>query len=164
MSDHFIHPSAIVSERSLIGEGTKIWVNVHIREDSIIGRDCIIGKDCYIDQGVRIGSGVKIQNGVSVFRGVSIEDDVFVGPNVVFTNDRVPRAFNTEWAVTPTFVRQGASLGANSTVICGVTIGEYAIIGAGSVVTRDVEPFSLVAGNPARHRYYVDRMGNRVND
>lgn len=162
MSDVFIHPSAEVSEKAQIGNGTKIWINSQIRENVKIGENCIISKDTYIDHAVCIGSRVKIQNNVSVYNGVTIEDDVFVGPNVAFTNDKVPRAFNVEWKITPTLVQKGASLGANSTIVCGVTIGEYAMVAAGSVVTKDVEPYSLVMGNPARHFSYVDKTGNKV--
>ncbi|MDQ1911286.1 acyltransferase [Paenibacillus sp. GD4] len=159
----FIHPSAHVSERSHIGEGTSVWINSQIREDSIIGRSCIISKDTYIDKNVRIGDRCKIQNGVSVYQGVTVEDDVFIGPNVTFTNDRVPRAFNTEWKITPTLVKKGASLGANCTIICGVMIGEYAMVAAGSVVTKDVEPYTLVRGNPARYAYHIDKDGNKID-
>lgn len=158
----FIHPTANVAEKSHIGEGTKIWINVQIRENASIGNNCILSKDVYIDHGVSIGHRCKIQNSVSVYNGVNIGDDVFIGPNVAFTNDRVPRAFNTEWKVTPTEVEVGASIGANSTIVCGVTISEYAMVAAGSVVTRDVPPYTLVAGNPARILGKVDKMGNRI--
>ena len=158
----FIHATANVHPEALIGEGSKIWINAQIRENVTIGSNCIISKDTYIDAGVTIGSGCKIQNSVSVFHGVKLEDDVFVGPNACFTNDKVPRAFNADWKVSPTLVQRGASIGANATIVCGVTIGEYAMIAAGSVVTRDVEPYSLVMGNPARKAGIVDRDGNRV--
>lgn len=159
----FIHASANVSDSAAIGNGSKVWINVQIREGAIVGDDCIISKDVYIDQGVEIGNRCKIENGVSVYHGVTIADDVFVGPNACFTNDKVPRAFNSEWVVTPTRVMKGASIGANSTIVCGVTIGEYAMVAAGSVVTRDVEPFTLVMGNPARPKGRVDQAGNRVD-
>lgn len=159
----FIHPSAHVSDRSEIGEGTSIWINSQIREDSVIGRYCTISKDTYIDKNVRIGDSCKIQNSVSIYQGVTIEDDVFVGPNAVFTNDRVPRAFNHQWQITPTLVKRGASLGANCTIVCGVTIGEYAMVAAGSVVTKDVEAYTLVKGNPATFYCYIDRDGNKVD-
>ncbi len=163
MADIFIHESASVSDNAAIGNGTKIWINSQIRENSTIGSDCIISKDTYIDTGVTIGSNCKIQNSVSVYQGVTIEDDVFVGPNACFTNDKVPRAFDPEWKITPTLIKKGASIGANATIVCGITIGEYAMIAAGSVVTKDVEPYSLVMGNPARHYSYVDKMGNKIN-
>lgn len=159
----FIHPSANVSGNVGIGDGTKVWINVQVRENAVIGSDCIISKDVYIDHGVRIGSRCKIQNSVSVYNGVTIGDDVFVGPNVSFTNDKVPRAFNTDWKITPTVVMNGASIGANSTLVCGITIGEYAMIAAGSVVTKDVAPFTLVMGNPARPVAQVDKAGNKIN-
>jgi acetyltransferase-like isoleucine patch superfamily enzyme len=161
MIDVFIHPSASVAENAQIGAGTKIWINAQIRENVVIGERCIISKDTYIDHGVHIGSGVKIQNGVSVYNGVTIEDDVFIGPYTTFTNDKIPRAFNADWKITPTMIKKGASLGANSTILCGISIGEYAMVAAGSVVTRDIERFSLVMGNPARHIAYVDVSGNR---
>lgn len=164
MAETMIHPSANVDPRAEIGEGTKVWINVQVRDAASIGRDCILSKDVYIDHGVRIGDRCKIQNSVSVYHGVTIGDDVFVGPNVSFTNDRVPRAFNAGWKVVPTTVGQGASIGANATIVCGVTIGEYAMVGAGAVVTRDVEPYALVIGNPARAVGRVDKMGNRVED
>ena len=160
--DVFIHPTAVVSDRASIGPGTKVWINAQVRENAVIGEGCILSKDVYIDHAVTIGSRCKIQNSVSVYHGLTIGDDVFVGPNVAFTNDRVPRAFNTEWKVTPTRIEDGASLGANSTIICGVTIGEYAMVAAGSVVTRDVAPYTLVMGNPARPVCEIDKAGNRL--
>ncbi len=163
-SNVFIHPTANVAAKSQIGEGTKVWINVQIRERASIGENCILSKDVYVDHGVSIGNRCKIQNSVSVYHGVSIGDDVFVGPNVAFTNDRVPRAFNPEWKITPTRIENGASIGANSTIVCGVTVGEYAMVAAGSVVTRDVPPYTLVMGNPARPASKIDKMGNRVAD
>ncbi len=160
----FIHPTATVADGAVIGDGTKVWINVQIREASEIGRDCIVSKDVYIDHGVKIGDRCKIQNSVSVYTGVTLGDEVFVGPNVAFTNDRVPRANNPDWKITPTRIETGASLGANSTIVCGIVIGEYAMVAAGSVVTRDVPPFTLVMGNPARAVARIDRAGNRVED
>ncbi|WP_072681710.1 acyltransferase [Arcobacter sp. LA11] len=162
MNNIFIHETANVSEMALIGENTKIWINSQIREKSSIGDNCIISKDTYIDTQVSIGNNCKIQNSVSVYQGVTIEDDVFVGPNACFTNDKVPRAFDPEWKITPTLIKKGASIGANATVICGITIGEYAMVAAGSVVTKDVAPYSLVMGNPAKHYSFVDKMGNKL--
>lgn len=163
-SNVFIHPSANIATTAKIGANTKIWINSQIRENTSIGENCIISKDTYIDFDVTIGNNCKVQNGVSIYHGVTIEDDVFVGPNAVFTNDKVPRAFNADWQITPTFIRKGASIGANATIVCGVTIGEYAMVAAGSVVTKDVEPYSCVLGSPARHYSYVDKMGNKVKD
>jgi UDP-2-acetamido-3-amino-2,3-dideoxy-glucuronate N-acetyltransferase len=162
--DVFIHATADVSPSATIGAGTKVWINVQIREKARIGRQCILSKDVYIDHAVHIGDRCKIQNGVSVYHGVTIGDEVFVGPNAVFTNDRVPRAFNPDWKITSTAVGAGASIGANATIVCGITIGEYAMVAAGSVVTRDVPPYTLVMGNPARAVARIDRMGNRVEE
>lgn len=160
----FIHPSAEVHGRCVIGDGTKIWNQVQVREDVKIGENCILSKDVYVDAGVTIGDRCKIQNGVSVYNGVTLEDDVFIGPHATLTNDKVPRAFNSDWKIVPTLIKNGASIGANATIVCGVTIGEYAMIAAGSVVTKDVESYSLVVGNPARHRCYVDKDGNKVEE
>ncbi len=157
-----MHPTADVSEHAVIGAGTKIWNLAQIRENARIGEGCIISKNAYIDTGVIIGNKVKIQNNVSVYAGVTIEDEVFVGPAATFTNDFRPRANNPQWQITPTIVRHGASLGANCTIVCGTTIGEYAMIAAGAVVTADVAPHALMAGNPARPIGYVYRCGARV--
>lgn len=162
MLETLIHKTASVSEKSSIGAGAKIWINVQVRENAKIGANTIISKDVYIDHGVTIGKNCKIQNSVSVYNGVTIEDNVFVGPNASFTNDRVPRAFNTEWKITPTLVKEGASIGANATIICGVVLGEYSMVAAGSVVTKDVPPYTLVMGNPARVVSKIDKMGNKV--
>jgi len=159
----FIHHTAHISDGVQIGEGSKIWINVQIRENAVIGDHCIISKDVYIDHAVRIGNRCKIQNSVSVYNGVTIEDEVFVGPNVAFTNDKIPRAFNTEWKVTPTLIRRGVSIGANATVVCGIEIGKYAMVAAGSVVTRNVPAHALVMGNPARVVGYVCHCGQRIN-
>ena len=164
MKDVFIHPLAIVEEGVTIGSGTKVWINSQIRENASIGEDCVISKDTFIDIDVTIGNGVKIQNGVSVYRGVSIADDVFVGPNACFTNDYVPRAFNKEWEVEKTIVERGVSIGANSTIVCGLTLGEYSMVGAGSVVIRDIPPYTLVAGNPAKIIDKICKCGVRLID
>lgn len=153
-----IHPSAEVSAEAVIGPDTSIWNQAQVRERARIGSGCIIGKNAYVDIDVVIGDRVKVQNNVSLFRGVTVEDGVFIGPHVCFTNDRVPRAINSDgtpktdadWEVTPTLVRHGAALGANSTILPGTTIGRWALVGSGSVVTRDVADHELVAGNPAR--------------
>lgn len=163
IDDVFVHESSHVSPKARLGRGTKVWINVQIRENASIGESCIISKDVYIDEGVTIGSRCKVQNGVSVYKGVTIADDVFVGPNVSFTNDLVPRSFNAAWSITPTMVETGASIGANATIVCGVTLGEYSMVAAGSVVTRDVPPYTLVKGNPARVAGKINKMGQRVD-
>jgi UDP-2-acetamido-3-amino-2,3-dideoxy-glucuronate N-acetyltransferase len=153
-----IHSTAEVSPAAHIGAGTRIWNQAQVREGARIGSGCVIGKNVYVDAKVAIGDHVKIENNVSVFQGVTIEDGVFVGPHVCFTNDRLPRAVNPDgsprsaddWTMTSTHVRQGAALGAGTVVVAGVSVGRWALIGAGSVVTRDVEDYALVAGNPAR--------------
>ena len=162
--DVIIHPTASVDSRAEIGAGSRVWINVQIRENAKIGAGCILSKDVYIDHAVTIGDRCKVQNSVSVYNGVTIGDDVFVGPNACFTNDKVPRANNADWSVTATFVNSGASIGANATIVCGITIGEFAMVAAGSVVTKDVAPYSLVMGNPARHVGFVDEAGNRVEN
>lgn len=158
----YLDERSFVSEKAEIGKNSKIWVNSQVRENVKIGKNCIISKDTYIDADVEIGDNVKIQNGVSVYHGVRIEDDVFIGPNATFTNDFYPRAFNEDWDVSPTLVKRGASICANATIVCGNTIGEYAMVAAGSVVTHNVEPFSLVAGNPARVIGQVCKCGRKA--
>ena len=168
----YIHPTAEVSSDAYIGAGTRIWRQAHVREYAHIGETCSIGKGVYIDTHVHIGSNVKIQNHASLFEGLTLEDGVFVGPHVCFTNDVLPRAITPDgklksaddWVITPTLVKYGASIGAGSIIICGITIGEFALIGAGSVVTRDVPPHALVFGNPARQHGYVCRCAHKLAD
>lgn len=159
---YFAHSSADISPEASIGKGTKIWINAQVRENANIGENCILSKDVYIDAGVSLGNGCKVQNSVSIYSGVTIENDVFVGPNTSFTNDKVPRAFNNDWQVIETRICEGASLGANSTIVCGIEVGEYAMVAAGAVVTKDVEPYTLVMGNPAKFVGKVDKLGNRL--
>jgi UDP-2-acetamido-3-amino-2,3-dideoxy-glucuronate N-acetyltransferase len=154
-----IHPTAIVEAGAVVGEGTKIWHHSHIRSGSRIGVDCTIGFAVYVDTGVAIGDRCKIQNHVSVYQGVVLEDDVFVGPAVAFTNDRYPRAGSTTWEVVATSVRRGASVGANATIVCGVELGAWSMIGAGAVVTTDVPAHGLVTGSPAMLRGWVCTCG-----
>ena len=164
MSKTFIHESAEVHPDATVGEGSRIWINVQVREGARIGAGCILSKDVYVDAKVSIGDRCKVQNGVSIYQGVTIGDDVFVGPHAVFTNDLVPRAFNSNWQITATRVETGASIGANATIVCGTNIGEFAMVAAGSVVTRDVPPYTLVRGNPARPVARIDRAGNKVSE
>jgi len=169
---YYVHPLAEVAPDAQIGAGTRIWRYAHIREHAVVGEMCNIGKGVYIDAHVRVGSRVKIQNNVSLFEGATIEDGVFIGPHVCFTNDLHPRAITPDgrlksaddWVITPTLVKYGASIGAGSVIVCGITIGEFALIGAGSVVTKDVPPYALVYGNPARQRGYVCRSAHRLRD
>ncbi|MFE0590836.1 acyltransferase [Micromonospora sp. NBRC 101691] len=159
----FVHPSADVEEGARIGDGTKVWHLAHVRSTARIGGGCVIGRNVYVDSNVVIGDLCKVQNNVSVYQGVTLEDEVFVGPCAVFTNDFRPRAQNPDWQITPTLVRRGASIGANATLVCGIEVGEYAMIAAGSVVTRDVAPYQLVAGNPARPKGWVNEKGEVVS-
>lgn len=163
MAEASIHPSAIIDSGAEIGDGSMVWVNVQIREGAKIGKNCVLSKDVYVDCNVSIGDECKIQNSVSIYDGVTIEPQVFVGPNASFTNDKVPRAFNVDWEITKTLVQKGASLGANCTIICGIVIGEYSMIAAGSVVTKDVLPYTLVAGNPARVVAKINKAGNKIS-
>lgn len=158
--NYYVHPSAYVEDGVSIGEGTKIWHLVQVREGAKLGKNCIVGKSVFIDTKVPIGNNVKIQNFVSIYHGVRIEDDVFVGPHVCFTNDYLPRATSQDWELVETTVRKGASLGANSTIVCGITIEQYAMIGAASLVSKNVGHHELVYGNPARLQGYVCYCGN----
>jgi acetyltransferase-like isoleucine patch superfamily enzyme len=157
-----IHPSAEISEKAIIGPGTYIWNQVQVRENCTIGNNCILSKDVYIDFDVIIGNNVKIQNGVSVYHGVEIEDDVFLGPHMVFTNDLYPRSYIGDFKVFKTIIKKGASIGANSTIICGTTIGKYAMIGAGTVITKDIPDYALVIGNPGRIVGFVGKLGKKL--
>jgi acetyltransferase-like isoleucine patch superfamily enzyme len=167
-----IHPTAVVSEKASVGAGTRIWNQAQVREDVRIGQNCIIGKDVYVDFSVEIGDNVKIQNGALVYHGTTIETGVFVGPGAIFTNDKRPRAINPDgslkgnddWEVGPTRVCYGASIGAGAIILPGVTIGSFALIGAGAVVTRDVHAHALIVGNPARMLGYVCKCATRLMD
>lgn len=149
----FVHESAYVDEGATVGEGTKVWHFSHIRSGAVIGSDCSLGQNVYVADRVSIGDHVKIQNNVSIYEGVTLEDYVFCGPSMVFTNVRTPRSAyprNTSDDYLPTLVQRGASIGANATIVCGVTVGRWAFVAAGAVVTRDVPDYALVAGVPAR--------------
>ena len=156
-------PTAVVEEGATLGEGTRVWHHAHVRAGAVVGRGCTLGKNVYVDAGAVLGDRVKVQNNVSVYTGVTIEDEVFLGPSCVLTNDLRPRATSTDWQVVPTLVRRGASIGANATIVCGTTVGEWAIVAAGAVVTRDVAPHQLVLGNPAHHHGWVCRRGHVVS-
>lgn len=167
----YIHPSANVEDGAQIGEGTRIWHLVQVRSGAKIGTECIIGRGCFIDANVVIGNRVKVQNYVSVYDGVTVEDGVFIGPHVVFTNDKIPRAINADgslktadnWQIVYTHVGYGAAIGANAVLVCGIRIGKWAMIGSGAVVTKDVPDYGLVVGNPARLIGYIDPDGNRLD-
>lgn len=158
-----IDPTAVVDAGAIIGEGTHIWHFCHVMPTAQIGEHCNLGQNVFIDSHVIIGNGVKIQNNVSVYNGVTIGDDVFLGPSVVFTNVINPRSFiERKDEFKPTLIKKGASIGANATIICGVTIGEYAMIGAGSVVTKDVPAYALLVGNPGKQVGTVTKEGHSV--
>ena len=162
-STPFIHETAIVDDGVKIGGGSKIWHFCHILPGSCIGDNCVIGQNVMVGPNVSLGNGVKVQNNVAIYAGVTIEDDVFCGPSMVFTNVLTPRAFverKNEFA--PTLVRKGASIGANATIVCGNTIGRYAMIGAGAVVTHDIADHALALGAPARRVGWVSRTGDRL--
>jgi acetyltransferase-like isoleucine patch superfamily enzyme len=167
-----IHPTAEVAPSAQIGPGTGIWNQAQVREGARIGSGCVVGKNVYVDVDVVVGDNVKIQNNVSLYHGVTVEDGVFIGPHVCFTNDKVPRAVNIDgspktdddWAVSPILVRHGAAIGANATILPGVTIGRWAMVGSGAVVTRDVADHELVVGNPARRIGSACACGEPLRD
>lgn len=163
-SDTLIHPTAVIDEGCTIGEGTRIWHFSHVMHGARVGKSCNIGQNVVISPGAIVGDRVKIQNNVSVYTGVTVEDDAFLGPSCVFTNVINPRSFiSRKDEFRPTIVRRGASIGANATIVCGNEIGEYAMVGAGAVVTKDVPPYSLWVGNPARQAGWVSRAGHKLD-
>lgn len=158
-----MHETAVVDENVSIGKDTRIWHFSHIMQDVQIGEGCNLGQNTFIDKGVRVGNHVKIQNNVSVYTGVTIEDDVFIGPSVVFTNVINPRSFiERKQEIRPTVVQKGATIGANATIVCGVQIGRYAMVGAGAVVTHNVDAYALVTGNPAKETGRVNEAGEKI--
>lgn len=161
--DVFIHETADVAPEAVIGEGTLIWHQAQVQPKAKIGKNCKIGKGVYIDNGVRIGDNVKIQNYISIYNGVIVEDDVLLGPHMTFTNDLYPRAFKDEYTIYETLIKTGSSVGANATIVCGVTLNEYSMVAAGSVVFSDVPAFALVMGNPGRVVGSVCKCGQRLN-
>lgn len=162
MNDFFVHPSSEVNPKAQIGSKTKIWHFCHVM-NAVIGSNCILGQNVFVANEVKIGSGVKIQNNVSVYAGVEIEDDVFLGPSMVFTNVINPRSFvERKDEFKKTIVKKGASIGANATILCGVTIGQYALIGAGSVITKSIADYEVVTGNPANHHGWVSQKGSKL--
>ncbi|MHA6248719.1 acyltransferase [Pontibacter sp. CAU 1760] len=161
---YFVHETAIVDEGCHIGQGTRIWHFSHVMSGSRLGEACNIGQNVVISPQVVLGRNVKVQNNVSLYTGVTCEDDVFIGPSVVFTNVLNPRSFvNRKEAFRPTVIREGATIGANATVVCGIEIGAFAMVGAGAVLTKSIPAFALWYGNPARHQGWVSRYGHRLH-
>lgn len=161
--NYFVHDTAVIDLPAEIGEGTKVWHFSHVLKNSRIGKNCTVGQNVSIGPNVSIGDGCKIQNNVSVYEGVTLENDVFCGPSMVFTNVINPRSeISRKHELKKTVVRKGATIGANATVLCGLTIGRYAFVGAGAVVTRDIPDFAIVIGNPARQIGYVCRCGEKL--
>jgi len=159
----FAHPSTIIDDGAQIGQKTKIWHFCHVMPNAVIGSNCNIGQNVYIDNNVSIGNGVKIQNNVSVYANVIVEDDCFLGPSMVFTNVINPRAFvERKSEFKTTVVKKGTSIGANATIVCGITIGQYAFIGAGAVVVKDIPDFALVVGNPAKQIGWMSKLGHKL--
>ncbi|GAB2795099.1 UDP-2-acetamido-3-amino-2,3-dideoxy-glucuronate N-acetyltransferase [Hymenobacter luteus] len=164
-SDYYAHPTAVLDEGCRIGAGCRIWHFCHVSAGAELGPDCSLGQNVFVAEGVMLGRNVKVQNNVSLYSGVTCADDVFIGPSAVFTNVLNPRAAVPRRGAghyQPTRLGQGVSIGANSTIVCGVSLGEYAFVGAGSVVTRDVAPYALVYGNPARHRGWLSTHGRAL--
>jgi UDP-2-acetamido-3-amino-2,3-dideoxy-glucuronate N-acetyltransferase len=162
-NDFFVHPSSAVESGARIGKATKIWHFCHIMPGAVIGGHCQLGQNVFVDNNVEIGHGVKIQNNVSLYNGVRVEDDVFLGPSMVFTNVTNPRSFiERKHEFKPTYLRKGCTIGANATIVCGVEIGTYALVGAGAVIIRDVPAYAMVAGNPARRIGWISQTGEKL--
>jgi len=165
MADIFVHETAIIDDLCDIGEGTKIWHFCHLMTGCRLGKKCNIGQNVFIASGVSLGQNVKVQNNVSIYAGVELEDDVFLGPSMVFTNVSTPRSHvNRRGGYESTLVKKGATIGANATIVCGHTVGEYAFVGAGTVVTKDIPAHALVVGNPARQIGWMCHCGARLGD
>lgn len=163
-NNFFVHPSAVIDEGAIIGEGTYIWHFCHVLSGAIIGKNCSLGQNVMVAGAAVLGNGVKVQNNVSVYSGVICEDEVFLGPSCVFTNVKNPRAaINRRGNYAPTFVKKGATIGANATILCGITIGRYGFIAAGAVVLRNVPDFALMAGNPAKQLGWMSAAGERLH-
>ena len=164
MSSYFVHETSLVDDSVSIGDNSKIWHFSHILSNTTIGKNCSFGQNCVVGPKVTIGNGVKVQNNVSVYEGVEVEDDVFLGPSMVFTNVINPRAFiQRKDEFKKTLLKRGCSVGANATIICDVTVGEYALIGSGAVINRDVKPYALMVGVPAKQIGWVGISGNTLN-
>ncbi|WP_027124307.1 acyltransferase [Gelidibacter mesophilus] len=163
MSNFFIHESSYIDNNVTIGENTKIWHFSHILSNTVIGDNCSFGQNCVVGPNVSIGNNVKVQNNISIYEGVEVEDDVFIGPSVVFTNVINPRSFIIrKHEFKKTLLKKGVSIGANATIVCGNTLGQYAFVGAGTVVTKDVPNFAVVVGNPSRQIGWVSKAGHRL--
>ena len=163
MAEYFVHESSFVDDNVHIGEDTKIWHFSHILSNTTIGKNCSFGQNCVVGPKVSIGNGVKVQNNISIYEGVEVEDDVFLGPSMVFTNVINPRSFIVrKEEFKKTLLKKGSSIGANATVVCGVTIGEYSLVGSGAVVNKDVKPYSLMVGVPAKQIGWVSKAGNTL--
>lgn len=161
VKNYFVHSSSIIDEGAEIGDGTKVWHFCHIMSGAMIGSDCILGQNCFVAKGVILGNNIKVQNNVSIYQGVICEDEVFLGPSMVFTNVINPRSgIDKKDEFKSTLVKKGATIGANATILCGVTIGSYAMIGAGAVITKDIPDHALVVGNPGKQIGWVDKFGN----
>ena len=163
MKNYFLHKSCFVDENVSIGNGTKIWHFSHISKNAKIGKNVIIGQNIFVGEGVKIGDNCKIQNNVSIYAGVTLEEKVFCGPSCVFTNVKNPRAdLEKKDQFSETLVKKGATIGANSTIICGTTLGQFCLVAAGSVVTKNVKNYSLVSGSPAQHQYWISEHGEKL--
>jgi UDP-2-acetamido-3-amino-2,3-dideoxy-glucuronate N-acetyltransferase len=163
MAGYFTHESSFIDDNTTIGDNTKIWHFSHVLSNTTIGENCSFGQNCVVGPKVRIGNGVKVQNNISIYEGVEVEDDVFLGPSMVFTNVINPRAFiQRKDEFKTTLLKKGCSIGANATIVCGATIGEYALIGSGAVINKDVKPYALMVGVPARQIGWVGISGNTL--